>query len=238
MTLVRQLEPEWLDLLPAADPRAQASRRDLWLINQLMGHAPIRWRALAGAIAAAPPDRIIELGAGDGSLMLALASRWPAHQPPPQVILLDRVNSVDPAVAAGLSALGWRLEVVTADVFDWLQAAPASACDWVLANLFLHHFSQPQLGDLLTRVASRAALFIATEPRRSEFALVASYLLGLVGCNDVSRHDAVVSVRAGFHREELSALWPRDDRWLLREGSAGLFSHCFVARRRQAGCAS
>jgi hypothetical protein len=232
MTLTRQLEPEWLDLLPAADPRARASRRDLRLVNRLMGHAPIRWRALADAIEAAPPERIVELGAGDGSLMLTLAGRWPSHRPAPRVILVDRVNSIDPAVMDGLSALGWRLEVVTADVFDWLRGEPPSPREWVLANLFLHHFPPLRLGELLTQVADRASLFVATEPRRSWFALAASHLLGMVGCNDVSRHDAVVSVRAGFARDELSALWPPGDDWCLREGRAGLFSHCFVARHR------
>jgi hypothetical protein len=33
-------------------------------------------------------------------------------------------------------------------------------------------------------------------------------LLWLIGCNAVTRHDAAVSMRAGFIRQELSALWP------------------------------
>ena len=233
MALARQLEPEWLDSLPPTDPRAQASRRDLHLVNRLMGHASTRRRALTSATATSPPSRIIELGAGDGALMLALARGWPKHSPPPQAVLLDRLDSVDPAVLAGLAALGWKTEVVTADVFDWLAEMPPSATDWVLTNLFLHHFSHQQLAGLLQLLATRTALFLATEPRRSGFALAASRLLGLVGCNAVTRHDAIVSVRAGFRDAELSALWPRHDVWRLREGGAGLFSHYLLARRRQ-----
>ena len=90
-----------------------------------------------------------------------------------------------------------------------------------------------QLAGLLQLLATRTALFLATEPRRSGFALAASRLLGLVGCNAVTRHDAIVSVRAGFRDAELSALWPRQDVWRLREGGAGLFSHYLLARRRQ-----
>jgi hypothetical protein len=63
-------------------------------------------------------------------------------------------------------------------------------------------------------------------------ALQASRLLGLIGCNEVTRHDAVVSVRAGFVDQELSALWPERTRWHLQEEAAGLFSHCFVAQQR------
>jgi hypothetical protein len=56
-------------------------------------------------------------------------------------------------------------------------------------------------------------------------------MLGLIGANAVTRHDAAVSVRAGFQGGELSALWPADPRWRLRECRAGLFSHLFLAQR-------
>jgi len=49
----------------------------------------------------------------------------------------------------------------------------------------------------------------------------------------VTRTDAVLSVRAGFVRRELSHLWPAGNgAWRLRERRAGLFSHCFQASRR------
>jgi hypothetical protein len=46
----------------------------------------------------------------------------------------------------------------------------------------------------------------------------------------VTRHDAVVSVRAGFRDDELTAIWPRDARWRIEERGRGLFSHAFTAR--------
>jgi hypothetical protein len=47
----------------------------------------------------------------------------------------------------------------------------------------------------------------------------------------VTRHDATVSVRAGFSGDELSALWPDKKNWQLTEHRTGFFSHLFVARR-------
>jgi hypothetical protein len=41
----------------------------------------------------------------------------------------------------------------------------------------------------------------------------------------------VLSVRAGFSGNELSALWPADGGWQLTERRAGHFSHLFIARR-------
>jgi hypothetical protein len=55
--------------------------------------------------------------------------------------------------------------------------------------------------------------------------------MGLIGCNDVTRHDAAISVRAGFRDGELSACWPIAAGWTLTEKRAPPFSHLFVARR-------
>ncbi len=101
----------------------------------------------------------------------------------------------------------------------------------MLANLVLHHFRTPELRDLLRALRLRTRVFVACEPRRGGIPLVAARMLGLVGCNRVSRHDAAVSVRAGFSGSELSALWGDEREWLLREGPRGLFSHVFVASR-------
>jgi hypothetical protein len=99
--------------------------------------------------------------------------------------------------------------------------------------LFLHHFSCERLQRLLALCANQTGLFVACEPRRSGLARTASQLLWVVGCNDVTRHDAVVSVRAGFNGSELSGLWPKCDPWQLHERPAMLFSHCFVACREE-----
>ena len=46
----------------------------------------------------------------------------------------------------------------------------------------------------------------------------------------VTRADALISVHAGFRDAELGALWPSAG-WTVDEYAAGLFSHCFAARR-------
>ena len=53
-----------------------------------------------------------------------------------------------------------------------------------------------------------AKAFVACEPRRSAFALLGARMVFALGANDVTRHDAVASVRAGFRGRELSGLWP------------------------------
>jgi len=223
----RVVEPEWLDFLPAADPRAAASRRDLRRVNWLMGNAAILADALARA-ATKPPRTLVDLGAGDGSLALRLARRLSAPWPGLQLMLVDRTPSIAPSTLAAIAETGWQAEMVAADAEDWCRNC-AGCADIVVANLFLHHFDDEALSRLLHAVAARTSIFAASETRRGAVALAGSRLLGLIGCNDVTRHDAVVSVRAGFAGSELSALWPRDG-WSLREGPAGWSSHLFVAR--------
>jgi SAM-dependent methyltransferase len=228
MPHARRVEREWLDELPAEDPRAMRSRRDLRRVNALMSNAPIvagELRAFAGSL-----TRVAEIGAGDGAFALRLARALPRPAAAAEFVLLDRQPLTDPRVERGLADLGWRATWRCADVFEWLRSDDAGRCDAIVANLFLHHFDDGPLAELLRLAASRARLFVACEPRRSRVALLGSHLLGFIGCNDVTRHDAVASVRAGFRGQDLSQLWPDAAAHVLQERPRGLFSHGFVAR--------
>ncbi len=211
----RHLVPERLDLLPPDDPGAIGSRRDLRQINRLMAQ-PRLAAALLRRHLRQPPRRIVELGAGDGVTSLALARRLAPHWPGVTMVLLDRHDLAPPRIRAGFAALGWRVETVAADVFDWLDGTSGQRFDAVLANLFLHHFDA-ELPGLLAGAARLAPVFVATEPRRDRLSLAGSRLLGLIGANAVTRHDAPASVRAGFAGTELTRLWPA----AARPASAG-----------------
>lgn len=236
MTQPRVVAPEWLDTLAPDDPRARRSRGDLRRINRLMAAPSLLAKSLDALLASSPGAPLIELGAGDGSLALLLARRLSKRWPQRTLGLLDLQPGVSSATLAAFEALGWKVQVIPADVLDWLARPPvtaeAEARPIVFANLFLHHFEGARLQALLAGIADRAQAFVCLEPRRSATALLGSRLLGAIGCNDVTRHDAVVSVRAGFAAQELSACWPDASGWTLRESGAGLFSHRFEAGRR------
>lgn len=226
----RVVEPEWLDELPAADQRAARSRRDLRRINALMGNASVVASLLRRRIGDGETCRLVELGAGDGAFALKLTHRLAPAVRVAEVTLVDRVAPANEQLSEQFARLGCKLNLVQADVFDWL--AEARPVNVIVANLFLHHFQTEQLRKLLQLAALQSQTFVACEPRRSGPGLAGSRLLGLIGCNDVTRHDAVVSVRAGFADREISALWPRSEEWTMEERSAGLFSHGFAARRK------
>lgn len=228
----RRVTPEILDELPASDPRARRSRADLRRINRIM--AAVTWlkRGLASA-AAARPRAVVELGAGDGTLALRLARSLGNPWLGTHLTLLDLEPIVAQKTADAIRACGWTVEVVAADALDWLARTRPERVGVVFANLFVHHFEGERLTRLLGGVAAHADAFVCCEPRRSRFALAGSRLLGLIGCNDVTRHDAVVSVEAGFRGDEIGAAWRAAvaGSWTLKEAAAGAFSHLFVARR-------
>ena len=250
MTMARVVAAETLDGLSENDPHAMRSRRDLQRIHRLMGTRTTLARALRKMTALKrehPPFRILELGAGDGSLMLGVARAFRNGWPAIELTLLDRQQLVSRATLQGYADAGWHARPKVSDVFDWAagdesaQGGVQSSVqtgedvrhwDLIICNLFLHHFEGKQLQTLLAAIEARTEQFFACEPRRRRLALGASHLVGLIGANAVTREDAVLSVRAGFCEAEISQLWPSTGAvWVLDEHSAGLFSHCFSAWR-------
>lgn len=221
----RVIEPEWLDALAADDPRARRSRGDLRRLNWLMDSAGIVRRALKGF---PKPRRILDVGAGDGTFALCVAAqcKWSDSE----FLLVDCRTEIDATVRERFRARDCRVELRRCDALAGLDAI--GNVDVAMVNLFLHHLSDAELKPLLADIASRCRVFVACEPRRSSLALFASRCVGLVGCNAVTRHDAIASVRAGFASNELTRLWPTTSEWMVSETPAGLFSHLFVAQRR------
>ncbi len=241
---------EVLDTLAADDPAAMRSRRDLQRVHRVMRTRAILRQALRLSLASRrdrtprrAPLRILELGAGDGSLMLGVARDLAPTWPSVELTLLDRQDLVDDETIRRYSELGWTVVKNVVDVRDWAAEATTALpednmdkapphWDLIVANLFLHHFEGAQLAALLGAITGRGDGFFACEPRRDWLALAGSHLASVIGAGAVTREDAVLSVHAGFREKEITALWPANgDEWQVLEYSAGLFSHCFRAER-------
>jgi hypothetical protein len=228
----RCVESEVLDGLPADDPRAERSRRDLRRVHWVMRSVSTLRRAVADLGLPTPPKTILELGAGDGTLLLRFARSLRPHWQEVELTLLDRIDIVSPATRAAYQALGWRLRVLRADALAWAAAPPRQHYDLSFANLFLHHFEGAALDSVLRTVAAASDAFVACEPRRSRAAHAGSRSIMLLGANAVTREDAVKSVSAGFAGSELTAAWqPHGGEWRVAEFAAWPFAHCFTAVR-------
>jgi 2-polyprenyl-3-methyl-5-hydroxy-6-metoxy-1,4-benzoquinol methylase len=211
----RRVQPEILDTLPAHHPDAIRSRRDLRLINFLMGNP--RWLRRQLRTHLRPGDRILELGAGDGTFAKSLLRHGLAK--PGQVLALD----LQPA------PLDWP------DRATWLQqdlfAKPLPDAEIVIANLFLHHFEAPQLATLGSRLPIRTRVLLVSEPERHRLHVWAGQLLHLlVRLNRVTRHDMRLSIEAGFQGSELiEALHLQT--WQTRQTHSLFGAHRVIAQR-------
>lgn len=178
----RILEPEIIDRIPWDHPEAIRSRRDLRLINFLMGNE--RWiLRQVRRLRQSARKGIVELGSGDGSLLRRLA----AYGPSTGFDLIPR--------PAGLpESVRWRegdLRLRQGDIHGGI----------LVANLFLHHLDAAELAEL-GELAQRFEAVIVVDPHRTEDTLwMASRLLPLVG--EATKHDMMASIRAGFQASEL-----------------------------------
>jgi hypothetical protein len=208
----RHVQPEILDSLPAEDPAAIASRRDLRLINTIMGNT--RWLRRTLRQRLRPQDHLIELGAGDGVLGKSL--HWPgdytamdlAPMPP------DWPEDYDWLTGDFLTTGAQRLENASV----------------IVGGLILHHFSDSQL-HCLGQLFHNARLLIFCEPARRKRHLYQGQLLRLLRINHVTQHDLPISVKAGFLGHELGEMLRLPPEWTITTQMTFWGGYRFVAQR-------
>lgn len=232
MNVNRIVLPELLDVLPPQEPAALRSRRDLRRVNAWMRHPQIMAHTLQAHTPGRDAQHLVELGAGDGHFLLSVAERVNGRWPDTQAVLVDQLQVLDPRTCEEFRPFGWHARAEIAEAAEWLRQTRPQTAQVIISNLFFHQFQSEPLAEMLRLAAGSSRLVIALEPRRSWLSRFFGRLLWAIGCGPVTRHDAQISIRAGFVGSELSALWPDKPNWRLTEQPAGLFSHLFIARRK------
>ena len=210
----RTLQPELLDSLAPDDPAAQHSRRDLRIVNRIMGNE--RWFVQELRRRLRPAELVLELGAGSGEMGMALSAAG---------LALDGLD-LWPRPPAWHYQAEWH----RADLRTFVRFAEYSA---VMANLTLHHFNSNELAVLGAKLIG-ARLIVVSEPARRRWSQALFAALGpLFGANRVTLHDARVSIAAGFRRDELPcALGLTADRWNWKCKVSFLGAYRMIALRR------
>jgi hypothetical protein len=211
----RIVQPELLDALPHDHPEARHNRRDLRLTNVFMGNH--RWLARILRAHGRPSDPALELGAGTGELALRLQRQgW-------QIDGLD----VCPAPDAWPAGARWHRS-------DLRTFSAYGNYDVVYGNLIFHQFTADELRALGARLQVRTRLLLASEPaRRRQSQWLYRLFSPLFGANYVTRHDAHVSIAAGFLGDELPRLLGLDaGSWAWRCTTTGRGAYRMIAWRR------
>ena len=216
MNATRLVQPELLDSLPHDAPSACRSRRDLRMINHLLGSHDWFRRALKPRLQGG--EGLLEIGSGDGALGCALMHAG-----------FGSVAGIDLAARPPF----WPERA------RWFQTSVFQFEDWaahpvVIGNLVFHHFKDDELAVLGDHLNRHARLVVASEPLRTRrSARLFSALCPLIGADPVTRHDGRVSIEAGFRRDELPGLLRLDTRrWSWRVEETWLGACRLVAERR------
>jgi 2-polyprenyl-3-methyl-5-hydroxy-6-metoxy-1,4-benzoquinol methylase len=187
----RVVEPELLDTLTGAE--VHANLRDLVVVNRWLGGHRLLPRLVAQVARPGESFTILDVGAASGDMGASVMRRFPAAR----VISLDRdpthlARAADPRVAADAFAMPF------AD----------RAFDIVTANLFLHHFPDAGIVQLLStfaRLARRAVIVLDLLRHPVAYHFIPA-TRGIFGWHSISLHDGPASVQAGFQPAELLAL--------------------------------
>ncbi|MCC5807439.1 MAG: hypothetical protein JJU00_14035 [Opitutales bacterium] len=217
----RVVEPELLDGLPEGHPDARRNRADLRRLNNLMGN--YRWlrQSLRGALR--PGDSIVEPGAGDGHFAAAHLGFLHGN-----------------GTAASYTGIDlWSRPEGLPPSFRWEQADALGYSGWphhsiIVVNFLLHQFTDAELRRFGDSVRPHARVILANETARGPLRVWLARTAFVLGLNHVSRHDAVVSVRAGFRGEELPALLGLDPAagWEASVHTTALGAYRLAAKRR------
>jgi hypothetical protein len=184
----RVLKPEILDTLPPDE--ARESLADLVRINKHWGgHRTLR--NLVDRVI--PPDKpftLLDVGAASGDMGRVVREIRP----------MARVTSLD-YIESHLA--GETEQKVAGDAFT-LPFAPRSF-DYVFSSLFLHHFTDDKVVELLAgfgRVARKQVLAIDLWRHPVPYYFI-SQTRWLFGWHPVTVYDGAISVEAAFQRDEL-----------------------------------
>lgn len=214
----RVLQQELLETYPDDHPDAIIGRDELRLVNAVMGNH--RWIKRTLRRVYQPGWSITEIGAGDGALSVQFWQAGICEASELHGFDLARRPAKWPAKAA------WT----QGDLFA--QQLPSS--EVLVANLFLHHFTDEQLRVLGSSISPKTRIILAAEPeRRWQHTVMGRFFCWLAELHPITRFDMQVSIRAGFRDDELATSLGLDARiWRWQCQATLLGGYRLLAMRR------
>ncbi len=201
----RLVQPEYMDDPAATREELRTALEYIRWVNRALGGS----RALIGHLARWsrrwPKDRpvtLLDVGTGSADIPLA-AVRWARQRGFDLRVTAVDLHPTTLDLAREHVAGEPNITLVQADALKLADLYPHDSFDYTHAGMFLHHLGQLDVWTCL-RIMDRLARagIVWNDLVRSRLSLAALRVL-LIGTPREVRHDARVSIRAGFTRAEV-----------------------------------
>lgn len=190
----RRLQPERMETAP--DLEVAENLRDLARINRWLGGNSVLFSVLDPYLRANPEATVLDVGAADGATIRQLRRRYP------------RATFIAFDAAERFLRMGQGRRVA-GNVFEW--PVRRNSVDIVISTLFLHHFTDDQVREILAawEETARTAVVAVDLHRHPLAACFLPATRWIAGWHPITVSDGVISVGAAFTPTELSRLCPR-----------------------------
>lgn len=175
-------------------------------INKWLGGNTVTLNGLKKALTNHPksePITIIDLGCGGGDILRRISKYGKKEGYTFKLIGID-ANKDAVEYAQEISKNYPDISYVACDIFS--EAFEALEYDLVLSTLFLHHFKDEQIRDMLPKLQNKAKLgIIVNDLHRHALAYYLFKIVCLPIKNQMIIDDGLTSILRGFKHEELEA---------------------------------
>jgi 2-polyprenyl-3-methyl-5-hydroxy-6-metoxy-1,4-benzoquinol methylase len=160
-------------------------------------------KTLLRAESKAEVHTIMDLGCGHGDMLRQIARYGRSQGFQFELIGID-ANKDAIAYARELSADYPEIQFESSDIFS--SDFKKRQCSIALCTLFLHHFSEAQIRQILRQLKEQSSLgIVINDLQRSEIAYGLFKLLGLAISNHMVKQDGLTSILRAFKRPEIEA---------------------------------
>lgn len=229
----RSQQIEIMDSLDFQGAEMKAVLNDLKRVNRWLGGNSITIDGIQKLLQNRPKIEkitIVDLGCGDGELLRKCADFGRKNDCNFELIGLD-FNENIVRFAETQSKDYANIKYLKVDVFSEESLIPN--CDIALCTLFLHHFNNEKIENLLKALINKASIgLIVNDLKRSKqafnlFKIVSKIFLK----TKTARYDGLVSVARGFKKQEIESIsekipnqkseihwrWAYRYQWILRK---------------------
>lgn len=203
-TTYRSTQDELMDDFSLEGDNLRDTLDKLGNINKWLGGNRITLNGVSALLKNKPKQQvyhIVDLGCGHGDILRIIA-KW-GEQNGYKLLLTGIDANYDAIQYARKLSLDYKnIKYKCLDVFS--EDFKNLKCDIVIATLFMHHFKDQQILQLLKMFIQNSTIgIVINDLQRSKLAYFLFQCLGLIISNTMVKEDGLTSIKRAFKQEEL-----------------------------------